>query len=210
VGYSTATGANFFKMTWVVGANTAFGYGMIVSDTCVTFPDGREMDLVQKSYPIAPDMIAGFSGNIKNGFIHIGLMQRFLHVHEEELAHDPEMIAEQFSEKARIASENIPGYVTDAASSILLVGIHPQKRNAFGYPMSIGAIFRSPDFTPTIYRDLNDLFSIGSGNDVEKYMGTLEDIQKDWAKFINMGPSNYGTVIMLAGSQNRPPPGTSK
>jgi len=55
-------------MTWVVGASSIFGYGIILSDVRATFPDKSQVDLVKKAHPLGRYIIGGFSGSIKIGF----------------------------------------------------------------------------------------------------------------------------------------------
>src|SRR5688500_10402051 len=38
-------------MTWVLGAGVMWGYGALISDVRVTWPDGRHLDALQKIYP---------------------------------------------------------------------------------------------------------------------------------------------------------------
>src|SRR5437867_1024671 len=58
-------------MSWIVGANTFFGYGVMVSDICVTIqnPNGRPdyKDVLQKSHKVGQSMAAGFAGSIPIG-----------------------------------------------------------------------------------------------------------------------------------------------
>jgi hypothetical protein len=45
-----------------------FGYGFGLSDIRVTLGDGSEVDCLQKIYPVARWVAAGFSGSVKIGF----------------------------------------------------------------------------------------------------------------------------------------------
>src|SRR6266508_343637 len=65
-------------MTWVLGATAPFGYGALISDTRVTWPDGQHADILQKIYPVAKNVIAGFVGSVEFGFWAIYDMQRVI------------------------------------------------------------------------------------------------------------------------------------
>jgi hypothetical protein len=56
-------------MTWICTASTIYGYGALYSDVQVTFPDGRNADLVQKAYPLSNFIAAGFAGSVRIGFM---------------------------------------------------------------------------------------------------------------------------------------------
>ncbi len=51
-------------MTWVIGAAGLLGAGVLVSDTRVQLADGTAADLLQKAYPIANYIGAGFAGYV--------------------------------------------------------------------------------------------------------------------------------------------------
>lgn len=41
-------------MTWVIGAASLFGYGVMLSDVRVSFPNGQRADMLKKAYPVGP------------------------------------------------------------------------------------------------------------------------------------------------------------
>ncbi len=55
-------------MTWIVGAAAPAGYAVGISDIRVTFSDGSERDCLQKIYPMARFIAAGFAGSVRIGF----------------------------------------------------------------------------------------------------------------------------------------------
>ena len=66
-------------MTWVIGAASLLGgYGVMVSDTQVTFSDGRTVELVRKSYGVGPSFAGGFAGSVQIGFCLLESISRFL------------------------------------------------------------------------------------------------------------------------------------
>ena len=63
-------------MTWVLGSGVPFGYGALISDVRVTWPNGEHLDGLQKIYPIGPGLMAGFSGSVGVGFWMMHIMHR--------------------------------------------------------------------------------------------------------------------------------------
>lgn len=56
-------------MTWVFGTATEFfGTAICVSDIQVTLSDGETVDCLQKMYPVARNVVAGFAGDVPLGF----------------------------------------------------------------------------------------------------------------------------------------------
>jgi hypothetical protein len=42
-------------VTWVIGASSLFGYGVVLLDVRVRLADGTRADLVKKAYPVSSD-----------------------------------------------------------------------------------------------------------------------------------------------------------
>src|SRR5689334_5809938 len=103
-------------MSWVVGANTMLGYGIMVSDICVTLelPGGRReyRDVLQKVHKVGESVAAGFAGNIPIGLFMIEYLRDFLRMSDEELREgmcwEPEWVAETFAPLARETFEQFP------------------------------------------------------------------------------------------------------
>ena len=116
-------------MTWVIGATTIFGYGVAVSDICVTLPDGTQRDLLRKIYPVGKFIVAGFSGSVRIGFDMIADLQRFLRMFEdeEECCWQPGWVAENWATCARDVFDRHDESVKRKGSSVLLVGVDPDK-----------------------------------------------------------------------------------
>ena len=62
-------------MTWVVGASTIWGYGVVISDMQVAFSDGTTADILQKPYPMNNFIIAG---SVKIGFMLLESLAQFV------------------------------------------------------------------------------------------------------------------------------------
>lgn len=65
-------------MTWVVGASSILGYGVMISDVRITFSDGTEKDMLRKVYPVGPWMLAGFAGSVRIGMTLIDNLKQSL------------------------------------------------------------------------------------------------------------------------------------
>lgn len=68
-------------MTWVVGASTLFGYGVLVSDIQVTDEvTGHRMDILQKAFSVGKYIVAGMAGDVRTGLILLSDLSRFLNL----------------------------------------------------------------------------------------------------------------------------------
>lgn len=101
-------------MTWIVGAAAIGGYAVAISDVRVTFADGREMDCLQKLYPMSRFIAAGFAGSVRIGFAMLDALADLLQDLPEGSAWHPEEVADCF--------QNLPRQVFQAA---------PQAEQAF-------------------------------------------------------------------------------
>lgn len=167
-------------MTWVIGATTPFGYGVLLSDPCVTWKtsDGEERrrDSVKKTYPVGRFIAAGFSGSVMVGFDLIDSLLEFLATTEKEKkdtdAWKPKFIAENWP---RLARRILRERGHDSPANILMVGVDPERDSLFrGRP--VGVIFRSPNFEPEYHDETCGVFSIGSGSSNDAYVSYLRDL----------------------------------
>jgi hypothetical protein len=65
-------------MTWVIGASSIWGSGVMLSDVRVTFANGREVDLIKKAFPVGRFICAGFAGSVQIGFQLIDHLRKYL------------------------------------------------------------------------------------------------------------------------------------
>src|SRR5262245_10302548 len=147
-------------MTWVIGASSIFGYGVMLSDVRVTFPGGRQADLVQKAFGIGPFMVAGFAGSIKIGFQMLESLERLLVVPSDAPqpgAWEPEKVAERWKPIAANIFATADPIERAARSEILLVGISQTLRpevesnpRALKLPRVCIIRFASPHFDPVV------------------------------------------------------------
>ena len=158
-------------MTWVVGASTIWGYGVVISDVQVTFSDGTTADILQKSYPISNFIVAGFAGSVKIGFMLLESLAQFTQLpsgKEATQAWNPIWVANNWSPIAKKIFNSAPEIEKRLGSKILMLGASPNKTSGIG-SKTILVRFSSPDFKPGIMTKSIKLCSIGSGSRVTEY-----------------------------------------
>ncbi len=209
-------------MTWVVGASTIFGYGLIVSDICVTFRkmDGSKetRDCLQKIYPIAPSIVAGFSGSVRIGFELIDDLQRFLPPLEKGMAWQPEWVAENWKERAQKLFDGFPQIEKDATASIIMVGLHPTKHIGIPEMARIYVVTMNSweGFVPKITTAPSESQSIGSGSIVGEYRTAVRELVQDFHPMMQMEVGNLGgwgksiAIDISAAIRKRPTIGVSE
>jgi hypothetical protein len=153
-------------MTWVVGGTSPFGYGFLISDVRVRFPDGEERDLLQKVYPVGNFIAAGFAGSVRIGFLLITNLQRCLRLPDELAAGNawnPDYVAEKWAPRARRIFENADATEQALGSHILMVGISPKDNlGAPAFPRPHLIRFASPNFNPGRFKKGLRVCHIGS------------------------------------------------
>lgn len=207
-------------MTWVIGASTMFGYGTVISDICVTLPNGERRDILQKSYPVGKFIVAGFAGSVELGFMLLQNLTKFLRLPEgeENSAWYPDWVAEEWSPIAKKIYVHTPKELQQLGSEILMVGVSPNEDIEIpGFAKSYVSVLKSPDFFPEIIRGGNKIRSIGSGGGVDVYSNVLEDLTKDiYHPLMQIefdSPGGWGKAIEIALSrvlENNPEPGISR
>ena len=184
-------------MTWVVSSHVPLGYGIVISDTCVTFENGATRDLVQKSYPVAANVLAGFAGGVKNGFILIDDLRQFLYQPDPNRGWDPEWVAEKWSGNAMRIYENDPNFDKGMETHIIITAAHPNEDIGIpGCAKIIGAILKSPDFHPEFHFANIDFYSIGSGNHEESCQRLIAELRQEWPQLMQAEVGNLGGLGM--------------
>jgi len=169
-------------MTWVIGASTIFGYGVVISDICVTFSNGETRDILQKTYPVGKFIVAGFAGSVELGFMLLQNLEEFLKLPQEaeDSAWHPDWVAQEWSPIAKEIYDHARKELQRLGSEILMVGVSPNEDIGIpGFAKSYVSVLKAPDFSPEIIRGGNKFCSIGSGSGVNVYLKGLEDFTKD-------------------------------
>ena len=167
-------------MTWIIGTSSFTGYGVMISDVQVTFPNRETRDMIRKAYPLGNHVVGGFSGSVRIGFTLLQSLADFLRIAPEEeqtLSWDPLFIAREWPSIARQVFASCPNAETRLGSSILLVAISPNEdRGAPEFPKVYLIRFKSPNFEAGIVTRAFQALSIGSGAGAFHYKRALKDL----------------------------------
>ena len=166
-------------MTWIVGAAAALGYAVGISDIRVTFSDGSERDCLQKIYPMARFIAAGFAGSVRIGFEMLKGLAFQLQDAPENMAFFPQEVADCLTPLARDIFQSFPPEERALHSHLMLLGAHPTDNVGIpGLARCSVHILRSPEFEPAIMR-IGEVVSIGSGSGVPPYQDVLANLSAD-------------------------------
>lgn len=188
-------------MTWVVGASTLFGYGVVISDVRVTCTaTARTADVLQKAYPVGRYIVAGFAGDVHAGLALLDNLKSFLNSPAPDMDEcwDPQWVADSWASEARTMFARLCEEGPTGKTHILMLGLQPQ-RDVLGSAIGCISVLRSPNFSPETMLGGRKAMSIGCGSEVELYTSALEDIMTDThltymkAEIGNIG--GYGRVI---------------
>ncbi|WP_035654941.1 hypothetical protein [Bradyrhizobium sp. STM 3809] len=162
-------------MTWVIGASSIFGYGVMLSDVRVTFPDGSTADLLRKAFPVGPYIAAGFAGSVQIGYRLLSSLQQFLFIPPtapqiEQLAWQPEWVAEHWAPEARKVFASCAVSEQKLGSRLLMVGVSPDQDMGAPEIRRVYLVrFSSPHFVPGFMHKGLNVAHIGSGSNVKQY-----------------------------------------
>lgn len=161
-------------MTWVIGASSLHGYGVLMSDVQVTFPDGTTADLAQKAFPVGSFIACGFAGSVRIGYAMIERLRLRL---ARPTIWDPTYVAKQFADEARELFEAAPAQERALGCSLLMVGASPTEAASFGARIYVTRL-ASPDFKPRISGRPVQVRSIGSGASVRSYKQSVRQLMR--------------------------------
>ena len=171
-------------MTWIIGSATLFGSAILVSDICVTFTnkDGleRQVDCLQKIYPLGRFVIGGFAGSVSIGFDILEKLQREFANGPPDAALDMNIAAHTWlSRVIRRVFRDAPECEQKLGSSIILASAHPTKnRGDAPWSWTDIHIFKSPNFDPVVAYPL-EMVAIGSGSAATAYMDAIGALSTD-------------------------------
>jgi len=190
-------------MTWVIGISTAFGYGIVLSDICVTYEkDGKQetINALQKAYPLGPFIIGGFAGSVDIGLRMLRHLHEFLRIPKSEgdYAWKVDWVAKNWQPMAQKIFNKYPRNEQAAGSHLLILGAHPTEDVGIPGEAKVHiAVLKSPNFDPIIREDdFLVIESIGTG--AEAYKTKLEIILKnpfDIAQMEVNNPGGMGQVL---------------
>jgi hypothetical protein len=167
-------------MTWVIGASSIFGTGALISDTRVRFSDGTTAELLQKAYPVANYIAAGFAGSVRIGFELIRSLQTILAVPAGTGPHawDLRVVAPEWQAIARQIFREAVDQEKLLGSQVLLVGPSPtENMGAPEFPRMEIVRATSPDFVPRFSsKPALAVRHIGSGGSVSDYKRAIRPL----------------------------------
>jgi hypothetical protein len=205
----------FRAMTWIVGAAAALGYSVAISDIRVTFGDGSERDCLQKIYPMARFIAAGFAGSVKIGFALLEGLAYQLRGAPEDQAFFPQEVADCFSPLARDIFQSFAADERAMESHGMLLGAHPTEDVGIpGYSRCSVRILRSPEFLP-IVTPIGEVVSIGSGSGFPAYREVLAGFSSNPLSLLQMETAGRGesslilSMVVQKTIEKNPAPGIS-
>lgn len=168
-------------MTWVIGASTLSGYGVVFSDVRVTFSNGETRDMLQKAYRVGDYIVAGFAGSVYVGFKLLEDLAQRLPQLDADRSWRPEWIAENWGVYAAEVFRNAPDKQKDPGAQVILVGASPDRDLIPGVARTYVATLRSPSFDAPDIGTGPCVKSIGCGSQVADYVEALEDVD-EWSR----------------------------
>jgi len=189
-------------MTWIIGATTLFGYGVVLSDVCVTLGDGSQRDCLRKTYLVGRFIVAGFAGSVQIGFHLLADLSEFLKMEEEEIQDkscwQPTFVANKWAPRARKIFASYDPIDQKMGSHILMMGIDPRHPDhCIRGGVAVVSVLRSPNFEPVIEEGGGRVMSIGSGSCQEEAMNLLAKFVQnvDLMKMEVMNDGGFGHAI---------------
>jgi hypothetical protein len=184
-------------MTWIVGAAATTGYAVGVSDVRVSFGNGQELDCLQKLYPMARFIAAGFAGSVEIGFRMLDGLAYQLCGAPNDQAFLPQEVADCFAPLAKDIFRGAPQLSRDLGSHIILLGAHPTEDLGIpGWAQCFVHVLKSPDFVPES-SSIGEVVSIGSGSQIDEYRDALARFSADPLSLIKMDIAGVGASSLI-------------
>ena len=148
-------------MTWVLGAGMPFGYGALISDVRVTFPNGQYLDKLQKIHTVGNGLMMGFAGSVDVGFWMLKAMRHQWGHPEPGRLYPVKHMVWHWHRFARWFFNNMVTPQHRALGcELFIAGVSPEG-HAFGQ-FAHAALMRAPEFEPVFVHSWI-WGSIGSG-----------------------------------------------
>jgi hypothetical protein len=185
-------------MTWVFGTATEFfGTAICVSDIQVTLSDGETVDCLQKMYPVAQNVVAGFAGDVSLGF---SMLNEFALLLREAQPRSSREAIDEFSQRARACFASAPQDQQAGGSALLIAYVLPDDQMLYGGRPVVGCL-PGPDFA---FEEIprGTWGSIGSGTDISAYRQELEKLTGERAdgllRMEENRPGGYAHTLFVA------------
>lgn len=194
-------------MTWILGTAVPIGYGALISDVRVSWPNGVRLDVLQKVHPISPWMLAGFSGSVEFGFQAIADLKSCFPEPppDKRFSYYARLAAWRWYRRLRRAYSIAPLPLKRYPFSIMIAAAEPRPGRPFPNSLCIRmSSLSNPPFEPEMVPAFK-WWSIGSGRthvDAEHFANMD---MKAFADFWGKGEINNpgGGAAMVASSVAR-------
>jgi hypothetical protein len=204
-------------MTWIVAAAAHTGYAVGISDIRVSFGNnGQELDCLQKIYPMAPFIAAGFAGSVEIGFRMLDGLAYQLRDAPKDQAFLPQEVADCFTPLGKDIFRRASEECRKLGSHIILLGAHPTDDVGIpGWTRCSVHILKSPDFVPEC-ASIGQVVSIGSGSQIDTYRDALARLSADPLSLIKMDTAGLGassvilSMVVQKTIERNPAPGISR
>lgn len=156
-----------------------FGYGFGISDVRVRLGN-VSVDCLQKIYPVARWVAAGFAGSVKIGFAMIDKLSSMGNAIEEPYAIIPAVLAREWPTYARKVFEHFSEDERRHHSQLMLISTDPQEDNGNPFwPRCYVHLFRSPNFEPEEIK-VHKLGSIGCDSAYAECSAVIEEFSRNF------------------------------
>jgi hypothetical protein len=190
-------------MTWIIGASSLFGYGVMLSDIRVRFSSGRTADILKKAYPVGPFIVAGFAGSVLIGFKLLESLREYLIPPPEAIRQNgswkPQWVGENWGPIAKELFDASPAREKRLGSQILLVGVSPDEDIGAPEFRRVYIIrFSNPGFNPGFMRKAFTVCHIGSGGGVDRYKKAIRQhfrLDASSLKWELGGPAGWARML---------------
>lgn len=185
-------------MTWVFGTATEFfGTAICVSDIQVTLPGDETVDCLQKMYPLAQNVVAGFAGDVELGFLMLGDLAAVVQDKRPRSACDG---MAEFSRTAKERFASLSPGQQERGSEVFVAYVLPDDQMVYGGRPVVGR-FRCPDFE---FEEIprGTWGSIGSGTVIPAYQQELEKLTGEQTdpllQMETNQPGGYAQMMFIA------------
>ena len=160
-------------MTWIVGTVPPFGYSLLVSDICVSWPDGTEKHCLQKMHKVGEDFLCGFADSVKLGFVILHALADQMPRKQRRLPLDA-IAREWIPSLARRIFASAPEEERRSGCHLIAAAAHPnQNLGDAPFPRTYVWTYRFPSFNVEQCGP-NSAIGIGSGSTNPLYTAALE------------------------------------
>lgn len=179
-------------MTWVLGsAVRSWGYAAIIGDVRVSWGNLVHHDVLQKIFPVAPHLAAGFAGSVELGYWAIADMTRYFNGDGARHAFSAERAAQKW--RARIRQKFAQSDAVNVQSlgcQIVIVGLTPRPGAPSGVvPSALKMV--APFFKPQSASPFGWV-SIGDGVTSEVARSYADQDMQEFANGVGRGDVAMG------------------